>query len=109
MALDEGIEVEIIDLRSLDEASFDRTTIAPSIEKTGAVVIVEDASWNQGVGVQISERISRELFDLLDFPVQRVAGKNVPTPVSRPLEEFVLLNDDDVRTALRSAARRIRD
>jgi 2-oxoisovalerate dehydrogenase E1 component len=108
MQQQEGVSTEILNLRSLDEASFDATAIAASIEKTGAVVIVEDATASQGIGVHLAERISREFFELLDHPVLRVTGKNVPTPVSRPLEEFVLLRDDDIRAAVRSAGRRNR-
>ncbi len=101
----EGITADVLDLRWLDRSSLDMAAITASVEKTGSVVIVEDATASQGVGVHIAERIGRECFELLDGPVVRVTGKDVPTPVSRPLEEFILLQDDDIRAVVLSAGR----
>jgi 2-oxoisovalerate dehydrogenase E1 component len=100
----QGVDAEVIDLRWLDRASLDVTMIVESVERTGALAIVEDATLSHSIGNHIVDEVSKSLFPLLRAPVARVTGKDVPLPVSRPLEEFALLSDDDIGSALTELA-----
>ncbi len=84
----DGIQAEILDLRSL--SPYDWELIAASVKKTSrALVLHEDAiSW--GYGAEIAARIADELFEFLDAPVRRLAGKDVYIPYHPVLEEAVL-------------------
>ena len=102
----EGVSTEVIDLRMLDRNSLDIALVEASARKTHNVVIVEDAMRSHSAGVHIADRIHMELADLLARPVVRVTGKDVPSPVSKALEEQVLLANDDISSAIRVAAGR---
>ena len=99
-----GVETEVIDLRSLKPLDFN--TIAQSVRKTNRAVVVHEACFSGGFGAELSARISSELFDYLDAPVIRVAAKDVPTPFSPALENFVLPKADDVIKAVRQVTYR---
>ena len=101
-----GVEIEIIDLRTIDEFSLDIEAIDQSVKKTGAVAIVEDAMGCHSMGAAIAQRIYRNNFGRLRHPVALISGQNVPTPVARELEESVLLSDDQIRDGLASLAKR---
>ncbi len=94
----QGIECEVVDLRSLKPLDFE--TVAASIKKTYRAVIVHEACLTGGFGAELAARISSELFDYLDAPVLRVAAKDVPIPFSPPLESFVLPQVADVVEAV---------
>jgi 2-oxoisovalerate dehydrogenase E1 component len=96
----EGVDAEVVDLRWLDRASLDATTILGSVERTGALAIVEDATRSHSIGQHIADELGEAVFPLLRAPIARVTGKDVPPPVSRPLEEFLLLSDEDIRATL---------
>jgi 2-oxoisovalerate dehydrogenase E1 component len=100
----QGVDAEVIDLRWLDRASLDVTMIVESVERTGSLAIVEDATLSHSIGNHIVDTVSKSLFPFLRAPVARVTGKDVPLPVSRPLEEFALLSDDDIGSALTELA-----
>ncbi|MGL4262853.1 MAG: pyruvate dehydrogenase complex E1 component subunit beta, partial [Afipia sp.] len=72
----EGIEAEVIDLRTL--RPMDTETIINSVKKTGRAVAVEEGWQQSGVGAEIAARIMEQAFDYLDAPVARVSGKDVP-------------------------------
>jgi len=84
----EGIEVEVIDVRSL--YPLDMETIAASVKKTNKVAIVHQASLTGGVGAEVGMRITETVFDYLDAPVKRIAAQDVPVPFSPILEDFVV-------------------
>lgn len=84
----DGIEAEVIDLRSLKP--LDAEAILESVHKTGRVVIVEEGWKFCGLGAQIAETIYAKGFDSLDGPVVRVAGEEVPMPYARPLEDLAI-------------------
>jgi len=90
----EGIDVEIIDLRTLKPFDFD--LIAKSVKKTTHVLVVHEACLTGGFGAEIAARIGEELFDYLDAPVIRVAAKDVPIPFSPALENYALPQTDDI-------------
>lgn len=74
----QGIEAEVLDLRTLVPLDFD--AIARSVSKTGRVVVVHEACERGGYGAEIVSQIVDKLFDELDAPVLRVCGANIPVP-----------------------------
>ena len=84
----EGIEAEVIDLRTL--RPMDTDTIVASVKKTGRAVTVEEGWQQSGVGAEIAARIMEHAFDYLDAPVARVSGKDVPMPYAANLEKLAL-------------------
>jgi pyruvate dehydrogenase E1 component beta subunit len=94
-----GIEVEIVDLRSL--RPLDMTPVLESFKKTNRAVVVEEGWKSFGVGAEISSRIYEEAFDYVDAPIRRVAQDEVPLPYNRTLEQAALPQVDDVLTAVR--------
>jgi pyruvate dehydrogenase E1 component beta subunit len=97
-----GIDVELIDLRTLKPLDMD--TVAESIKKTHRAVIVHEACLTGGFGAELAALIQFEVFDYLDAPVTRVGAKDVPLPFSPPLEDFVLPDVSDVVEAARAVA-----
>ena len=84
----EGIEAEVIDLRTL--RPMDTDTIIASVKKTGRAVTVEEGWQQSGIGAEIAARIMEHAFDYLDAPVARVSGKDVPMPYAANLEKLAL-------------------
>ena len=80
----EGISVEVVDPRSLKP--LDSETIINSVKKTSKAVVVHEGYRTCGVGAEIVAQIMEKAFDYLDAPVQRVAGEDVPIPMSPVLE-----------------------
>ena len=95
---EEGINAEIIDLRSL--RPWDAETVLESVRRTGRLAIVEEAWRTGGFGAEIASTVQDQAFDYLDAPIVRVAGLDVPTPYSRVLEQVVIPNEDTVVTAV---------
>jgi pyruvate dehydrogenase E1 component beta subunit len=95
----DGIDVEIVDLRSLRPLDMD--PVLESVKKTNRVVIVEEGWKSFGVGSEVSARIYEEAFDYIDAPVKRVAQKEVPLPYNAPLEQFALPQIDDIIAAVK--------
>ncbi len=97
----EGIEVEVIDPRTLQP--LDEDLIFSSVRKTHRCVIVEE-SWSfASVGAQIADRVQRECFDDLDSPTIRVTNEFVPMPYAEHLEERVLPNQERVIQAIKES------
>jgi len=84
----EGISVEVVDPRTLKP--LDAKTIIGSVKKTGRAVVVHEGYRTCGVGAEIAAQIMEEAFDYLDAPVLRVAGEDVPIPMSPVLEEAAI-------------------
>jgi pyruvate dehydrogenase E1 component beta subunit len=95
----DGVEVEIVDLRSLRPLDMD--PVIESFKKTNRAVIVEEGWKSFGVGAEISSRIYEQAFDYVDAPVRRVAQKEVPLPYNRALEQSALPQVTDVITAVK--------
>jgi len=95
----EGIEVEIVDLRTL--RPLDMEPVLESFKKTNRAVIVEEGWRSYGVGAEVSARIYEEAFDYVDAPIQRVAQKEVPLPYNRNLEQLALPQVEDVVKAVK--------
>lgn len=81
---DRGIEVEVIDLRTLNP--LDMETVAASINRTGRAAVVSEAPMTAGVAAELAARITEECFDFLEDPVLRLAGEDIPIAVSPALE-----------------------
>jgi len=95
----EGIEAEIVDLRSLRPLDMD--PVIESFKRTNRAVIVEEGWKSFGVGAEISSRIYEQAFDYVDAPVRRVAQKEVPLPYNRALEQSALPQVADVVAAVK--------
>jgi pyruvate dehydrogenase E1 component beta subunit len=95
----EGIEVEIVDLRSL--RPLDMGPVIESFKKTNRAVIVEEGWMSYGVGSEVASRIYETAFDYVDAPVKRVAQKEVPLPYNRTLEQMALPQVEDIVNAVR--------
>ena len=95
---DEGIESEVIDLRSL--RPMDTDTIVESVQKTSRAVVVEEGWKAMGIGAEVSARITENAFEYLDPPVQRVASMDVPMPYARPLEQAVIPGEEEIIQAV---------
>ncbi|UOA15109.1 MULTISPECIES: pyruvate dehydrogenase complex E1 component subunit beta [Sulfitobacter] len=101
---EDGIEAEVIDLRTL--RPMDTDTILKSVMKTNRCVTVEEG-WPQGsVGGYISGVIMQEAFDYLDAPVITCTGKDVPMPYAANLEKHALVTTDEVIEAVKSVTYR---
>jgi len=100
----EGIEAEVIDLRTL--RPMDTDTIVASVKKTGRAVTVEEGWQQNGVGAEISARIMQHAFDYLDAPVARVSGKDVPMPYAANLEKLALPSVAEVVEAAKAVCYR---
>jgi pyruvate dehydrogenase E1 component beta subunit len=96
--LKKGIDVEIIDLRSL--RPLDMEPIIDSFKKTNRAVIAEEGWRSYGVGSEISARIYEEAFDYVDAPIIRIAQKEVPLPYNRTLEQMALPQVEDIVAAV---------
>lgn len=101
-----GVAADVLDPRWLDGDGFDRDGLLRSVERTGALVIVEDATFSHSIGGQIIDRLLPDLFPHLRAAPLRVTGADVPTPVSMPLEAVALLRDENIEAAIVAAAGR---
>jgi 2-oxoisovalerate dehydrogenase E1 component beta subunit len=98
----DGVEVEVIDLRTL--LPFDKDAILRSVEKTNRAMIVHEDVKTLGIGAELSAVIMEERFDALDAPVMRVTYPDTYAPFSSVLEAFNLPDADKVTAALRKLA-----
>lgn len=89
----DGISVEVINLRSLRPLDID--TICNSVRKTNRVAIIEESWPYAGIASEIVATIVDNVFDYLDAPIVRVCGADVPMPYAANLEKLALLTDID--------------
>jgi 2-oxoisovalerate dehydrogenase E1 component beta subunit len=95
----EGVEVEVIDLRTL--LPYDKGAMFASLEKTSRVLVVHEDVKTLGLGAELSAVITEERFDALDAPVMRVTYPDAHPPFSHVLEDFNLPNAAKITAALR--------
>ena len=95
----DGIEVEIIDPRTLNP--FDRDTIIASVQKTGACMVVEEAYRTLGVGAEIGALLMEHALPYLDKPFKRLAIPDVPVPTSQHLVDAIVPSVDDICEAVK--------
>ena len=96
----EGIEAEVIDLRSVRPIDID--LLVDSVKKTNRVVIAEEGWKYYGTGQGLAALIYEFAFDYLDAPIQHVTGADVPMPYSKPLERLAMPNKDAIVQAAKA-------
>jgi pyruvate dehydrogenase E1 component beta subunit len=99
-----GIDVEIVDLRTLRPLDFD--TVIASVKKTGRLVTVEEGFPQNSVGDHVASQVMQRAFDWLDAPVITIAGKDVPMPYAANLEKLALPNVGEVVEAVKAVTYR---
>jgi pyruvate dehydrogenase E1 component beta subunit len=102
----EGIEVEVIDPRTL--VPLDLDTIVDSVKKTGRLIVSHEAYTRGGYGGEIITSVIEAAFDYLDAPPLRVCSKNVPVPYAANLEAAALPQVEDLVTAARALVNKAR-
>jgi len=98
----EGVEVEVIDLRTL--MPFDKAALFTSIEKTSRLLIVHEDVKTLGIGSELSALVAEERFDVLDAPIMRVTYPDTHCPFSQVLESYNLPDARKIADALRQLA-----
>ena len=97
---EEGIEAEVIDLRSLVPLDFE--TVLESVSRTRRAVVAHEAWRFGGFGAELAAQLHSELFGELEAPVARVGAASAPIPFSPPLEAAVVPGTDAVAAAVRA-------
>ncbi len=100
----EGIEAEVVDLRTL--RPLDRATVVASLKKTNCMVVIEEGWPMCGVGAELAALAMEEAFDWLDAPVVRITGADVPMPYAANLERLALPRLEQVIAAARQVCYR---
>jgi len=94
----QGISVEVVDLRSLQP--YDWNAIVATVKKTNRVIVAHEDSLSFGYGAEIAARIADELFEHLDAPVRRVAAMDTFVAYAPQLEDVILPQVADVAKAI---------
>jgi len=103
LARDDGVEAEIVDLRTL--RPLDTATVAASVQRTGKALVVHEANRFGGFGAEVAAWIAEDCFEHLDGPVTRLAGPEVPgVPFHHVLEDWFMLDAQKVVDAARVLA-----
>ena len=96
---EKGVDVEVIDLRTL--SPLDKDSFLESVAKTSRLVVIQEDHRTLGIGSEISAIVAEEAFDCLDAPIVRVTAPDVPAiPFSAPLEKFYMPSVEKIVTAL---------
>ena len=98
----EGVEVEIIDLRTL--LPFDAQTCIESVARTGRLVVLQEGQWNGGLGHTVQSRILESCFYLLEAAPVVIGALDTPVPFSPPLEDFTVPSSEHVIEVVRFVA-----
>ncbi len=98
----EGVSVEVLDLRTL--IPWDRVAVLESVRRTSKALVLHEDTRTGGFGAEISATIAEEAFEHLDAPLKRVAAPDSPVPFSPPLEKAYIPQVDDVVAGLRELA-----
>ncbi len=99
---DDGVSVEVIDLRTL--LPLDEDAVVESVRKTGKLLVVHEDTRTGGIAGEICMRVNERAFEWLDGPILRVTAIDAPVPYSGSLEDYFLPQTADVITALRYLA-----
>jgi acetoin:2,6-dichlorophenolindophenol oxidoreductase subunit beta len=97
----EGLDVEVVDVRTL--RPLDMETILESVQKTGRLLVVHEACQTGGwAGEVIASVAESPVFDYLDAPLRRLAGKDIPIPYNRGLERAAVPQEEDIEQEIRA-------
>jgi len=99
---EEGVSVEILDLRTL--APWDKEAVLASVEKTSKALVLHEDTHTGGFGAEIAATIGEEAFENLDAPVRRIAAPDTPVPFSPPLEKAFIPQVEDVVAGVKELA-----
>ncbi|HEX6623514.1 MAG TPA: dehydrogenase E1 component subunit alpha/beta [Pyrinomonadaceae bacterium] len=94
----QGISVEVIDLRTL--APYDWESVARAVKKTGKLIVAHEDTRTHGFGAEIAARVADELFEYLDAPVRRVAALDTFVAYAPQVEDAILPQVEDVARAI---------
>jgi acetoin:2,6-dichlorophenolindophenol oxidoreductase subunit beta len=97
---EEGISVEVIDLRTI--APYDEDAVTASVRKTGRAVVLHEAVKAYGTGAEIAARLHEKLFGELKAPVQRIGGAFSAVPMANALEQAWIPTKDGIKSAVRA-------
>jgi pyruvate dehydrogenase E1 component beta subunit len=100
LSVEDGIEVEVIDPRTL--VPLDLAAIVASVERTGRLVVAHEAVEHGGFGAEVVAQVQKAAFDFLDAPVERVGAPFTPVPFSGLLEEAYLPGAAEIVGAVRA-------
>lgn len=100
---EDGVSVEVIDLRSL--IPWDKDAVIESVKKTNRLVVAHEDKITGGFGGEIASTVASEAFEYLDAPVVRVGSKYVPIGFAKALEDKILLSVADVKEAVKNTLR----
>jgi len=103
----QGISAEVIDLRTLDYQGMDYDTIGASVRKTGSVLIVEQGPRSLTLSARLADEIQERFFDYLDCPVGKVTSADVPSPVSKALEDEFIPSYEAIMSAVRKGGQHL--
>lgn len=95
----EGIDLEIIDLRTL--RPLDKETILDSVRKTGRLIVADEGPVTCGIHAEIAALVSEEAIQYLQAPILRVGSPDTPVPFSPPLEQIYIPDEEDIVAAVR--------
>ncbi len=95
----EGVEVEVIDLRTL--MPWDKEAVLESVRRTSRVLVLHEAPLSGGFGAEVAATIAQEAFDDLDAPVTRLGGADTPIPFAEALEDMLSPKGDLLPTLRR--------
>ncbi|MCY4327951.1 MAG: alpha-ketoacid dehydrogenase subunit beta, partial [Rhodobacteraceae bacterium] len=96
----DGIDVEIIDLRTL--SPIDMETVLESVEETGRLVCVDEANPRCSIASDVSSTVAQEAFDALQAPIQMVTAPHAPVPFSPALEDLYIPSAARIADAVRT-------
>ena len=95
----EGVQVEVVDLRTL--VPLDEEAILASVSKTGRLVVLHEATRTGGFAGEICAVVAEKAFDSLKAPFRRVTGPDIPVPCSPPLERFYIPQEEQLIRAIK--------
>ena len=98
----DGIELEVVDLRTL--MPLDKERILDSVKKTNKVILLHEDVRTGGMAGELAAIIAEEAFEYLDGPIMRITAPDTPVPYSPPLEEFFLPKTSDIIRVARQLA-----
>ena len=99
----EGIDVEVIDLRTL--WPWDKTTVLNSVEKTGRLLVAHEAVQVGGFGAEIVATVADRAFSSLRAPIKRIGAPRVPIPYAPPLEDLLRVTSEGITVVARELIR----